>query len=127
MEIKNGNPEGQPEISTKPNPALIRVLQAGRNVKAYGITESEIDELGTLNTQTTIFFSVGTGLCSFGGGLYVNWIMAGMSSLYGEVLGKIGSPICCGIGLVFYVLGIICILRRKSTIKRIKRDSFPLE
>ena len=54
-----------------------------QNVKAYGVTENEIDELGTLNTQTTIFFSLATGLCSFGGGLYVNWIMAGMPSPHG--------------------------------------------
>lgn len=126
-EIKQGNPEGQPEISTKPNPALIRVLQTGRNVKAYGVTENEIEQLGMFNTLTTIFFSVGTGVLTFGVGLFVNWIMAGMPSSYGEVLAKVGGSICIIMGVVFYVVGIILRRQRKSTIQRIKTDSFPID
>lgn len=126
-ENKKGNPEGQPEISTGPNPQLIRVLQTGRNVKAYGVTESEIEQLAMFNTLTTIFFSVGTGVLIFGVGLFVDWIMGGMPSNYGEVLAKVGGSICVIAGVVSYIVGIIFSRQRKSTIQRIKTDSFPID
>lgn len=126
-EVRKESPEGQPEISTKPSPGLIRVLQTGRNLKAYGVTESEIEQLGMFNTLVTIFFSVGTGFLVFGAGLLVDWIMQGMPSHYGEALAKIGGLVCVAMCVVFYALGMICIKRRKGTIQRIKTDSFPIE
>jgi len=96
-------------------------------VKAYGVTESEIEQLGMFNTLTTIFFSVGTAVLTFGVGLFVDWIMEGMPCNYGETLAKIGGSICIFIGVVLYIVGIIFIKHRRSTIQRIKRDSFTIE
>jgi hypothetical protein len=120
------SPESVFHLAEK-RPPYISIMQTERTVIGYGITEDELEHVGTLNTQATTFFSVFIGLLTFAFGLVANWLIAGQPAGNGEILTKIGSPICFVLSLVFLFLAVQSFKTRSTILNRIKDQSKVIE
>lgn len=103
--------------------ATVESYYASRNVKIYPIAEHELDALTTMNTLNTVLMTVGVGLVSLAGGIWITDIFTEKVTPEGVVLSKFGA-------WVLVVLGIICFAgcgwtwrRRKTMWGRVVRES----
>ncbi len=112
--------------STDKGLTLISVNQMERTVKGYGITESELDQIGYFNTLSTVFFSAFSTLILFGIGIEIDCFTANPSTPNTNILSILVAPLCFGLALLFLSLGVYTNVKKDSTIARIKRDSKPL-
>jgi len=93
-------------------------------VKAYAVSAHELDTLTYWNTLASVFFSIATGLLTFGVGTWISvWVQPGAWSSNGEVMAKVIFPICVVLAFVFYAIGILTLVVRSSTVKTIKNES----
>jgi hypothetical protein len=122
---KKSKTQEQPHFIERP--PLLNIMQTERTVIGYGITEDELEHVGNLNTQANTFFSVFAGILTFAFGLVVDWLMEGQPIHYGEMLAKVGAPICFILALVFLFLAIQAVRTRGSIVKRIKEQSKVIE
>ncbi len=120
---KNSIRKSEYPFVEKPSKSLLTILQTERTVIGYGITEDELEHVGSLNTQATTFFAVSAGLFTFAIGLVGDWLMEGQPQNYGELLAKVGAPICAVLAVVFLFLAIKVVRSRGSIIRRIKAQS----
>jgi hypothetical protein len=77
----------------------------------YPLAKSEIDSIGSLNMQTTIFLTVGASLISLGAGIVINYIFVEKATPESNILTKFGVPILALLGIVF--LGLCWATRKK--------------
>lgn len=98
---------------------------AKRNMKIYAIPENELETLGTLNTEATMFFSafsffISLTLSLFLSGIYSDNIKA---NHIGSLLFYWVTPITLVVSIFFLLLGIYILYKRKNMINTIKQES----
>ena len=103
--------------------ALIKVGQSRRTVKCYGVTEDELDHLSLLNTLSTIFFSLASGCLFFSINLILELFKRTTQDPATRELVFTVSPVTGVVGLVFLCTAIYTLVKRGSTITRIKEES----
>lgn len=98
---------------------------ANRNMKIYAIPENELEILGTMNMESTMYFSafsffISMTLSLFLGGIYTDNLQINQA---GSLLFHYGTPVARLIALFFLILGICIHKKRKNMIKTIKQES----
>jgi hypothetical protein len=103
--------------------ATVESYYACRNMKIYPIAEHELDALTTMNTLNTVLLTVGVGLISLAGGIWITDLFTERVTPEGVVLSKFGT-------WVLVVLGLLCFAgcgwawrRRKTMWGIIVKDS----
>ena len=89
----------------------------------YPIQESELRSISMFNTMAMFFYSIGTGLLSFGFGLYANGAMQESLTPTGTILKEIVAPICWAVSVCIYGLAIWSTKTKKSELGRILEES----
>lgn len=106
-----------------PRGAIVTTAYAEREVKVFGILESEARMISTFNTLSTTFFSVSSGLVSVAIGIWINGAFAEKPTPAGQLLSSFAAPSLCVLAVVFLVLGIWARSSRGSTWDTIQRES----
>ena len=93
----------------------------------YVIPETSLQELSHLNTEATVFFSVGSSLFSIAVAILLASIFEVTLTPIASVLTWFGAPLCAVLGLVFYGLGFNAIRTKTSKLTTIKSESKIIE
>ncbi|HHF7349624.1 TPA: hypothetical protein ACPSKE_002834 [Legionella feeleii] len=98
---------------------------ANRNMKIYAIPENELEVLGAMNTESTMFFSafsffISLSLTLFLSGIYADNLKA---NRVGSFIFYYCTPITTVISLFFLGLGIYIQRKRNNMINIIKKES----
>ena len=102
---------------------LITIAQKERTMICYGITENELEQVGTLTTQETTYFSLFTFLLALSIGFVGDWLIAGQPHNYGFILATYGAGVAILLSGAFLFLGIHAIRARGNIVKRCKEQS----
>jgi FtsH-binding integral membrane protein len=115
--------EGRGVSVETPRGATVESYYACRNVKIYPIAEHDLDALTTMNTLNTVLLTVGVGLISLAGGIWITDLFTETVTPEGAVLSKFGA-------WVLVILGVICFAgcwwtwrRRKMMWGRVVKES----
>jgi amino acid permease len=103
--------------------ATVSNLYVQREVKVYGIHESEVDTLSYLNDQATIFFTTASFLGGVAITIWLNWAFAERATLTGDILTEYIAPLLLIISLVLLYVARSATKRRSSTWEEVKRGS----
>jgi hypothetical protein len=106
-----------------PRGAILNTAYAEREVKVFGILESEARMISTFNTLSTTFFSVSSGLASIAIGIWVNGSFSEKATPAGDLLAHFAAPALCVLAVVFLCLAIWARISRGSTWDTIQRES----
>ena len=114
----------QPQTtSSTPGGATITTAYVGREVKVFGVFETEIDTLSSLNAQSTLFYALSSALASFAVGIWTNAVFYERLTPAGQFATGVGAPILMLIGVVLFIVATNAWWKRKSTIASIKSQS----
>ena len=117
------------EIYTSKNKATaagadhVNTLYVRRDMKIYGVTDSELETIGATNTQTSAFFAVGTSAFSFAVAIWVSAAYQNKPTPTGEILEGPVAWGCVALAVFFIFLGIRTYRRRGSLLDIVKRQS----
>lgn len=107
--------------------AFFNPIFAKRNMTVYAIPEYELSAISSLNTQSTMFYSVGSGALSIFVALILQAIFTDSATM--SALGKatliLGCPISLILSAVFFILGYSVQKLKEKNIDRIKKESDP--
>jgi hypothetical protein len=106
--------------------ATVNNLYVQREVKVYGIHESEVDTLSYLNDQATIFFASASFLGVVAVTIWLNLEFAEHSTPTGDMLMEYVAPFLLIISLVLLYIARSATKRRSSTWDAVKRGSRPI-
>jgi len=124
MEKSKGEESRPPKIiDESEGRALIKIGQSRRTVKCFGVTEEELDHLSFLNTLSTIFFSLASGVLLFSFSLILELFKRTTQDPATRELVFTVSPITGVLGLAFLGIAIYTLIKRGSAVKRIKEES----
>jgi hypothetical protein len=98
-------------------------LYVERQMKVYAVTESEFVSLSTLNTQTTVFFSVGMWFLGTVISIWANAVFYTETPPVAVLAKTWGAGAAVIIAVVFFGLALHAMSRRSSTWKAIKNES----
>ena len=99
--------------------AVLTTLATERRVKLFAVVEPELEQLSMLNSESVLFFSLGSGL----GGYAIDLLR---DVFVKEVLSSIETCIDFGIlSVICYALGIFRLVKRGSVVKEIMARSEP--
>lgn len=116
--------DNPPPFSTETHlGATISTAYAEREVKVFGVLESEARMISMFNTLSTTFFAVSSGLTSVAIGIWVNASFVEKATPTGELLSRFAAPALCCLALIFAGLGIWARSSRGSTWDAIQRES----
>lgn len=101
--------------------AGLKPLYLERQVKAWAITEPELDMVGTLDRMTTLFSSLATLAAGFNLGVW--WNVATTPDPKVQSVGHLVMPIVWVAAAIFAGLVIYFESSRRSHIKGIQRDT----
>jgi len=104
---------GGSSISTSGGP-LFTTISTERKVMTYAVTKPEMEHLATLNSLSSLFFSIGTGLLGFAADSLRDWLSTNPTPT-----AKIIVVACGVLSLVCYATGIFMWKRRGSVLKDI--------
>jgi len=111
---------GQPR---QPIGSTITPNYGKRNVKSYPLTESELNEIGSLRTQTTVLFSIGTGCCSFSWSLVQDIFKSTKwDSLTWEIFPLL-AYVLFAVGLLLCLFGFVSFRSSKTKVDNIKKET----
>lgn len=112
------------QVSTDvPRGATITHAYVERNVKVFGVLESEVRMISMFNTLSTAFFSASASLASIAIGIWVHGAFVEKLTPEGIILAKVVAPILCTMALIFIGLGIWARKSRGSTWQAIREES----
>jgi hypothetical protein len=118
------SPGGQPNYGSKKK-ALLEVDHRKRRMKAYTVTELEINTISSLNTgctfgigMATLFIGAGLGFLSARESIDMDKAPAEAKVLLGSGMGAVFL-----LGLAFAVFAAICYFRSGGMIDTIKKES----
>jgi hypothetical protein len=101
----------------------LSVMSMRRTVKSYGITEEELEHIGSYNRLTSLMYSACSWFLGVGISLLVTYLMAESVTTTAKVMAMVVAPLC-GIGSIISLVAACMIKRVKGTaIDRIKKDS----
>lgn len=92
-------------------------------MKIYPVAEHELDALTTMNTLTTVLFTVGSALISLAVGIWVTAMFTEKVTPAGDVLSKFGAWILVALGIVCLLLTCWTGSKRRATWAKIIRES----
>jgi hypothetical protein len=98
----------------------------GRVMKTYPISEPELENISTLDSQVTVRFAVGSALLTFAIGIWTNALFAKEMTAQGQLAVEFVAPLLLVFAIGFAVAGLVSRQHRKSVWDRIKRDSLPV-
>ena len=101
----------------------IKTIYTERQVRAFTVLETEFQSLTSLNVQTTVYFSLGSALLSFGLGIWVNAIFYTTLAPIAKLAAVYIAPLFLVLAVVFYGLGIAAYLRRRTALRSIGNNS----
>ena len=101
----------------------LQPLYVERRMKVYAITESEFNSLSTLNSQTTIFSSVGFAILSAGISIWINALFYTDVPAPAYVAMVYIAPATIVLALVFFYLALRASGARESSWVQIKNES----
>ncbi len=108
--------------------ASLRTLYVERTVKAFAVSAHELRSISYWNSLALVFFSLGSGLLTFGLGAWVSvWIQPEPWSAHADVMAKVVFPVSAVIAGVFYLLGLWTLHMRRSELDAIQKESRPAE
>lgn len=98
---------------------------AKRNMTVYAIPEYELSSISSLNTQSTTFYSVGSGALSVFVTLLTQAIFSDWSTM--AAMGKatliLGLPLFSILSTIFFFLGYSASKLKERNIEKIKKES----
>ena len=94
-----------------------------RAMKVYPLSESELDMLGTLTAQITIWFAVTGIFVSAGSTLFLENVLSPEATPEGKVLLTAGPWICGVVAAATAILGTHAWVKRGSFVSGLKRQS----
>jgi len=103
--------------------ATVQSYYAIRQMKIYPVAEHEVDALTTMNTLTTVLFTVGVGLISLAVGIWVTDMFSTQVTPAGEVLSKFGAWILVALGILCFLLTCWTTSKRRNTWTKITKES----
>jgi hypothetical protein len=102
--------------------AVVQPQYMGRVMKCYPVHESEMEMLSTLNTETTVFFSVASGAIGYALSIWIN------ASFAAALTDK--ARVALGVAPVVFLVGVIALAvaayqawRRAGLWGKIKREA----
>lgn len=104
--------------------SLLHTINGHRQVKAYVLTEDNLDSLSVLDSIFNICLAIGSALLSFAGGIYLSLSLANSS-----VAADIKAPwtaffsVCLAFGLICVFVCFWSFFKRKGSIQRIKEET----
>ena len=106
--------------------ARIETAYVGREVRVYGVLQSELNTITMFNTLSTVFFSVGSFLLALGLGFLANAAFAERWPPEGAILAKVGSPLLCLVALICYLIAGWAVRSKRSAWQSICDESKPV-
>jgi hypothetical protein len=105
--------------------ATVTPVYVNRRMKAYCIHEHEVDIISTMNTLSTAFFSIASGLIFFAFGLLANaaFYVGGKLPPAADILCAYGVPAAFVLAIIFIGLGFWARWRRAATWTTIRNES----
>src|SRR4030067_2380338 len=99
---KRNMPNNQTTGSYTPAPrgATIETAYVGREVKVYGVLESEVKAIAMFNTLSTTCFSLCAGLFFCAVGIWANAAFVEKATATGDILAHFVAPALCVLALV---------------------------
>jgi hypothetical protein len=94
-----------------------------REVPGYPVTEDDLEDLSTLDTQAQIYFALASFCASFCVGVMMDGVWATTLTPEGAVLRAYGPWVFGTFALAFGVLGWLSRQRRSNRVERIKRQT----
>ena len=110
-------------ISKTPSGATIETAYVGREVKVYGVLESEVRMITVFNTLSTTFFSLSASVASIAIGIWTNAAYAGAPTAAGTILSGVIAPGLCALSLIFLAVAIWARMSRGTTWSLIQQES----
>jgi hypothetical protein len=115
---------GTVSISTAGAPgARLNTEHMQRTMRAWPLTEVEVNSLTTLSTQATVFFAVGSATLGLPIGIWTNRLFATSLSPEASVACNILAPVLLFFAVVFFGLGFKAWSDRKSEWQSIKEQA----
>lgn len=105
--------------------ATIQTAYVGREVKVYGVIESELQSMSMFNTLSTTFFSLSSGSVFCAIGIWANAAFAEKLTPAGEILSTFVARGLVGLAIVFAGLALWARYKRGATWQAICRESKP--
>jgi hypothetical protein len=122
--METGETPVRPPVSTDAaRGATVQSYYAVREMKIYPVAEHELDALTTMNTLTTVLFTVGTGLISLAVGIWVTALFTEKVTPAGDVLSKFGAWVLVALGILCLLLTCWTGAKRRATWAKIIRES----
>lgn len=100
--------------------STIEPLYTKRQMRAFSVTESELNMLSIINGIAGACFSIGTGL--IGLSVDVQQVLQGQTVTLNSVAHS-ARPLFVWGGVIFYALGLLAVLWRHNTLEIIKRET----
>ncbi|MFO9763150.1 hypothetical protein SDC20_04125 [Legionella pneumophila serogroup 1] len=113
------------EIEVTSIGSTVTPVYAKRNIKIFAIPESELEILGSMSTDVTIFYSVFSFFLSMTIALFLSGIFADKleENIFGKILFYYGTPAALALTLLFLGIALYKHFKRKSLINIIKQES----
>ncbi len=119
---------GQPRLGAPiPAGATVRPLYMGRSVMTYPVHELEMNMIGTLNAQTTLFSSFATLALGYAGSIWINAAFYTSLTPMGMLAARYIAPLMGCLAAVFALLALFSWSKRRDLWAQIKRQSAPME
>jgi uncharacterized iron-regulated membrane protein len=115
--------QGQAPTFTSERGATVKTTYVEREVQALAVFDTEVETISSLNTQATVFFSVGTGLISLAGGIWTSAAFSTQLTPAGQLAVTLAAPVLCLLSLVFFGLALVAWWKRKSALNTIRSQS----
>ena len=110
-----------------PAAATVETYGVKRRVKIIGVLEPELEVLGMLNVQTTVWFAVAASLFSLAVGIWVTAAYTKEPTPAGTVLTNSGAPLLLILAVIFAAMAGYALRKRHTTISRVFKESLPGE
>jgi hypothetical protein len=103
--------------------ATVTPLYVKRQMKVYAIHGHEIDTLSLFNATATTCFTIAAFIASAGLSIWINRIFYADLTPAGIVASYYVAPGLIVLALIFVIIGIVAICKRRSTWNMIKSES----
>jgi hypothetical protein len=103
--------------------ATVSAFYVEREVKVFALHEYEVDNLSSLNADSSTFFSLGSILITLGLSIKINAIFYADLTPEGHVAEAYAFPILLFVGVVFVLVGVRAVYKRASILSKIKNQS----
>jgi hypothetical protein len=109
-----------------PAGATMQTQYMGRIMTTYPISEPELENIATLDTQVTIRFTVAGSLLSLAMGIWTNAIFAKELTAAGQLASEFVAPLLLVFALGYAIAGFMSRRNRRSAWQRIKGEAQPI-